>query len=372
MHRILIVDNSIYVSGAIKSIVDTIGSLGDRYYFKFVMDMSGEASEYVAEASYPVHDMKFLELSKSWRIVVYPFVLLANSRHLSRLAQQQDAHVIHINDLYNMTGLLAKLFNRRLAVVYHIRLTPESYLKPIYPLLAWLVRRLADEIIYVSQAAGEMFHDASQATLIYDSLARGAVLPSKKINNELPSCSYLYVGNYVRGKGHNLALEAFAKISKQLPGTSLRFVGKGECGELDVQFIAELKARAAHEDLNGRVSFDGFVCDVEQAMKAADVVVNLSESESFSMVCLEALTYGLPLVASDCGGPRELVQNEVNGLLVENRNVEQAADAMLRLATEPGLAARLGAEAPLSVADNFSAEKSARELSKVYEALLAR
>ena len=335
------------------------------------MNVEGEAAQYVVDAGYDIHDVKFMEISKNWRILLYPIVLFVNSLRLARLTKQHHASIIHINDLYNMTGLLAKVFNRKLVVVYHVRLTPESYIKPIYCLLARLLRRWADAIIYVSQAAGEMFYDAPQATLVYDSLSESPVYPPKKIGNELPDCSYLYLGNYVRGKGQNLALKAFVKIAGQLPGATIHFVGRGEAGELDRKFIDELKAFVMKEKLSARVFFRGPVKDVEMAMKSADVVVNLSESESFSMVCLEALTYGVPLIASDCGGPRELVQNDVNGLLVENRNVNHATEAMLRMATEHGLAARMAAAGPHSVADKFTVEKSARKLSKVYEALLA-
>ena len=372
MQKIIIVDNSFYVTGAIKSIIAAINLLKDRYHFEFVMDIRGDAAKYVIESGWQVENVNFWEISRSWRIVIYPFVLFVNSLLLARIAQKRGAQIIHINDLYNLAGLLAKVFNWKLAVIYHIRLIPESYVKPIYNILAWLIRRWADAIIYVSRAAGEKFWDAPQATHIYDSLTGPPIHPPKKIRNELNHCRFLYVGNYVRGKGQNFALEAFAKIAHLLSGATLRFVGNGVFGELDKQYIDKLKRHTSNKDLEDRVYFEGPIGDVEQTMKDADVVVNLSESESFSMVCLEALTYGLPLVASDCGGPRELVENEVNGLLVENRNIEQAADAMFRLATEPGLAARLGGQGPISVREKFSVEKSARQIFDVYEGLIAR
>ena len=187
-----------------------------------------------------------------------------------------------------------------------------------------------------------MFYDAPQATLIYDSLSETPVYAPKKLENEIPSCRYLYLGNYVRGKGQNLALKAFSRVAGQLTGAAIHFAGWGEAGELDKQYIDELIEFVVKEGLSDRVYFEGPVKDVEKTMKDADVVVNLSESESFSMVCLEALTYGMPLIVSDCGGPRELVQNDVNGLLVGNRNVDQAAAADVAYGDRAGLGSSIG------------------------------
>lgn len=370
MEKILVVENSRYLTGALKSIISVIDLLAERYRFEFAMGARSEASDFVAAAGYKIKDFNYLEISRSWRILFYPFVLLANGAKLAKTARLENIEIIHVNDLFNLVGLSAKIFNRKLSVIHHVRLTPDSYLRPIYPVLTWLVRRWADAIVYVSQAAGELFHDAPQATLLYDAMSGEQSLPPKVPSQTLPECSFLYVGHYVRGKGQDFALQAFARILTKVPGATLRFVGKGASGELDPEFVRELKARSLRDGMEGRMFFEGAVESIEKKMKEADVVVNLSESESFSMVCLEALAYGMPLIASDCGGPREIVHNEVNGLLVENRNIEQAADAMLRMATEVGLAARLSAQAPVSVAEKFSAETSAQKLSKVYESLL--
>jgi glycosyltransferase involved in cell wall biosynthesis len=59
-------------------------------------------------------------------------------------------------------------------------------------------------------------------------------------------------------------------------------------------------------------------------------------------------------------------------MLVANRSVEQAAEAMYRLATQHGLAAHLGSQAPRSVSEKFSKERAAKRLAAVYEALLAQ
>jgi glycosyltransferase involved in cell wall biosynthesis len=84
------------------------------------------------------------------------------------------------------------------------------------------------------------------------------------------------------------------------------------------------------------------------------------------MVCLEALAYGMPLVASDCGGPREIVEDMRSGVLIPNRDVEAAARAMRLLAQDLPLAERLGRDGRVSVRERFDPARSASELACAY------
>lgn len=371
MKTVVILDNSIYITGALKSILAIVNKLKDRFYFEFAMNLDGIAAQYVIDAGFKVHDFRFLEISKSWRLLLYPVLLVANAFKLANYARQHDIQIVHVNDFYNQVGIIASFLNWRLHTVYHVRLLANSYIAPIYAPLAWLVRRYANAIVYVSSAAGTYFHNSKKAVLIYDAVTGLPQYPRKLCPEYFRKCRYVYVGNYVRGKGQNYAVMAFKKIANDLPDATLHFVGSGVNGELDIAFVNELHVLASVDELFGRVHFHGPCKDVERLMKDADVVVNLSESESFSMVCLEALTYGLPLIASACGGPSEMVQHQVNGMLVGNRNIDQAAEAMYRLAMEPGLAKSLAEEAYISAPLFASLDTSANKLANVYIELLS-
>ena len=112
------------------------------------------------------------------------------------------------------------------------------------------------------------------------------------------------------------------------PNLRLHFVG-GDMGMVKNQeFRPELEAPQQAAGLAEAVHFDGFAADTEAAMKAHDIVLNFSEAESFSLTCLDALYYGVPLIATDCGGPAELFENGRSGLLVPNRNVPAMAEAI--------------------------------------------
>jgi glycosyltransferase involved in cell wall biosynthesis len=368
MERVVVIDNSRVLTGALRAIFGTCAGLRDRYEFSFVLDAASTAADEVRARGYAVDLLPLVEVSRSWRSLLYLPTLLVNAQRLARILDRRRASILHVNDLYNMLGVACKALRPGLRLVQHVRLLRSSYLGPAYPVFAWCVRRWADEVVCVSDAALRDFGGAApRVRRIYDAPALAERHPPKD-HARRGGCRFLCVGNYIRGKGQDLALEAFALVAPRLPGAVLRFVGAGADGSLDRGFVDALGRRRAELGLFDRVRFDGRCPDVEREMKDADVVVNLPESESFSMVCLEALAYGMPLVASDCGGPREIVDDMRSGILVPNRDVEAAARAMLLLGEDAPLAERMGREGRSSVRARFDPARSAGELAAAYGA----
>ncbi|MFM8744584.1 MAG: glycosyltransferase, partial [Cytophagales bacterium] len=119
------------------------------------------------------------------------------------------------------------------------------------------------------------------------------------------------------------------------------------------------------------VMFEEATDDIEAVMKKADVVLMFSESESFSMVCYEALFYGKPLIASDCGGPRELVENNVSGLLVTNRDTHAMANAMCTLVNYNELRYVLSINARKAIRDKMVDNLVSTKLGEVYKHFIA-
>ncbi|HEY3430726.1 MAG TPA: glycosyltransferase family 4 protein, partial [Cyclobacteriaceae bacterium] len=115
------------------------------------------------------------------------------------------------------------------------------------------------------------------------------------------------------------------------------------------------------------VEFRDHVDDVEQLMKSVDVVLNFSESESFSLTCLEALFYGTPLIATDCGGPAELFENEISGLLVPNRDAQAMTAAMVKLSLDQKSREAFSQAGKKFATEKFHIEKSARILESLYD-----
>ena len=95
-----------------------------------------------------------------------------------------------------------------------------------------------------------------------------------------------------------------------------------------------------------------------------------SIQEGQGIVLLEAQASGKPVVAFDVGGINEAVQNGETGLLVERGNIEELADALLKLLTDKGLREKLGVNGRRFVTENFTWDICAQKMLKIYREVL--
>jgi glycosyltransferase involved in cell wall biosynthesis len=112
--------------------------------------------------------------------------------------------------------------------------------------------------------------------------------------------------------------------------------------------------------------FLGERTDVATYLSVFDVVAHTSNNEGCSNSLLEAMALGKPVVATDVGGNRELVQHGRTGLLVPPGDAEMVARAILSLINDAGLAGSLGMEARRQVIAEFDQESMVRNYQRLY------
>lgn len=135
---------------------------------------------------------------------------------------------------------------------------------------------------------------------------------------------WLAVGNFCPAKDHANLLTAFAEVLKARSDAQLLLVGEGP-------LKGQARTMADTLGIGTRVSFLGRRMNVSALMNAADAYVMSSAWEGMPVVLLEASAAELPIVATDVGGNREVVEDEVSGLLVPAHDPRTLADTMMRL-----------------------------------------
>jgi GalNAc-alpha-(1->4)-GalNAc-alpha-(1->3)-diNAcBac-PP-undecaprenol alpha-1,4-N-acetyl-D-galactosaminyltransferase len=158
------------------------------------------------------------------------------------------------------------------------------------------------------------------------------------------------MGRLVQQKGFDLLLKAFHQSGLADERWHLAILGKGP-----EQEALRLQARAL--GLAEVLTLPGFVSDPDVWLRQADFFVLPSRFEGFPNALLEAMQAGVPSISFDCpSGPRELIEDGVNGCLVPAEDVDALSAAMRRLGHDPDLRKRLGAEA-IKVNQRFDSER---------------
>lgn len=364
--KVLILDNSNGVTGAFRSIYSITQKIQNDYEFYYGVPDQSKLIDFLKSEGKIVSSFPFLELQRNYKVIFYLPFLILNTWRILRFVRQHHISVVHVNDLYNMCGVLIKLVNRNIKVVYHVRLLSNSYISMAYRFFVRLIARHADSVIAVSESVKrELSEFGLNPVVVYDALSIEKYPPRVQKSKNL-SIALLYLANFIPGKGHNYAIQAFAIARTQIPELKMIMAG-GDLGlEKNILLKNKLKKAVEEMGLSDKITFYGFVEDVEKLMKTSDIVLNFSESESFSLICLEALTYGVPLIATNSGGPKELFDHEQSGLLVPNRDVNAMASAIFRLAGNRELQARFAKAGKEYVLKKFSADESAQSLRSLY------
>jgi glycosyltransferase involved in cell wall biosynthesis len=306
-----------------------------------------------------------VEISRSVKsIFKYVPYLLANAIRLRGIIKKEKIEVVQANDFYNLLGVVLKMIGTKAKLITYIRFLPSAMPESLRNIWIRLAHKYADRVIAVSQAVINELPLHPSNTLIYDPVKFTERYPPKR-NEDNGTVRILYMANYINGKGQQYALEAFANAYAKNNTLRLKFTG-GDMGlEKNKQFKRDLQQTAAQLGVKDVVAFEAFSPVAEHEVKSADIALNFSLSESFSMTCLEAAFYGTSLIATRCGGPEEIIQDKVSGLLVPIKDVAAMTEAILILANDRELRNQYASAGQQYVRSRFAVEKFVAEFEDV-------
>ncbi len=175
--------------------------------------------------------------------------------------------------------------------------------------------------------------------------------------------AFAVFGRLAPGKGQNIFLQALQLVASRIVGAKIFIVGDGPARQA-------LEHQAGSAGLDERVRFLGYRSDVPDLLAAMDfTVVPSMIEEGLGLVAIEAIASGLPVIAHNVGGLVDVVQDQVNGLLVEPGNIAELAAAIELLAKDDDLRLRL-AQGADATAEAFSIETHVASLTALYRVVL--
>jgi glycosyltransferase involved in cell wall biosynthesis len=170
-------------------------------------------------------------------------------------------------------------------------------------------------------------------------------------------------------KGQAVLLDALAGLVDRFPGLEAWFIGEDH--ERSGAYLDVLERKARTLGIASAVRFLGHRDDVRRLMRGMDVLVLPSFDEGMPLVLLEAMAEGVPVVATRVGGTSELVEDGVNGILLDPGDFAGLKAAIARVLSDPGAAHRMGQAGREKVTREFALDGLLRSVAAVYGEILA-
>ena len=244
---------------------------------------------------------------------------------------------------------------------------PISHFFQIFGL--WFLDLITSKTIAVSKAVADFL------------VKRGITRPEKLVviynGIELPKLSKLtkstkltktigFVGSLEKRKGIEWLIRAVPELKLKIQNEKLKIIIVGEGKEKE-----NLKKLTKKLKIENQVEFKGFVEKISDIYPTLDVYAQPSLDEAFGISALEAMSFGVPVVASNVGGLRELLnlKSDKCGILVPPKNESALAEVILKILKNEKLAKKMG-KAAKKRASFFTASKMVKETEKLYEGLL--
>ncbi|MCB7128091.1 MAG: glycosyltransferase family 4 protein [Candidatus Brocadiales bacterium] len=267
--------------------------------------------------------------------------------------------VITIGERSNVITLLATR-GLKVPVVVSTQTDPASYsIGRVWEQLRLWTYPWADQVIaHTERTLASYPHKVQSCASVIPNPVKVPPTGNASVNTRLKKPSLIAMGRFVHQKGFDLLLRAFAQLKDRYPDWTLTILGEGP-------LRMELESLRDELGLADRVLLPGIQKNPHEILKQADLFVFTSRFEGFGNALCEAMACGLPVISTDCrSGPREIIRDGVDGLLVPPEDVDSLAAAMGRLMSDEAERKRLASRA-VEVTERFGLEKVMRMWEEV-------
>jgi len=295
--------------------------------------------------------------------------LKSNWQRLRRLRQaiknSQPETVISLMDRTNTLTLLATI-GLTIPVIVMEQTDPRQ--RDIgwlwHRLRRWLYPRASAIVVLTEELrewANQFVSREEKIHVIPNPVAISEQTTEAALSRVANKCVLAGMGRLVPSKGFNLLLRAFAQCANQHPEWTLTIFGEGEERRHLEMLAADLK-------ISSCVNLPGLTPNPMRSLSGADLFVMTSQYEGFPLSLLEAMACGVPVISFDCPtGPRQIIREGVDGLLIPLGDIDTLAAAMHRLMSDQSARERMGQRAK-EVIDRFGLE----QVMRLWEKTLAR
>ena len=302
------------------------------------------------------------------RLVHWPLV-----HGLSRVVRDENIDIIHLN-VHIYRDLFGLFVSEKTGVpcISHLRSINPHGRHQFNSSMAWYANSVVSAYVANSAWTGSSWEergiDAAKTRLVHNGIPTVDVRPLDVRKRWFSGKNASFVVGCVaplrgRGKVDEFLIRGFASFLRRCSDAVLLVVGDGPMREV-------LAREAVTQGIGDRVVFAGFQARAKEILAGLDVSVIVPNYDSFSRVALETMQAGTPLLASDLGAIREIVEHEQNGLLVRYGDEKAFADVLERLLVDKELRTKLAENGYRTIKERFSIEQYASKIEDIYKSML--
>ncbi|MDD5107945.1 MAG: glycosyltransferase family 4 protein [Candidatus Omnitrophica bacterium] len=360
--NILFIANHLNVGGVSSYLFTLASELKQNGFNVYVASSGGQLVEKFV-ASGIVH----IKVSLRTKNELSPKIIFSFFK-LRKEAKRLKIDLIHSNS--RTTQVLGNLLSRALGIPHVF--TCHGFFKP--KLSRLLFPCWGEGVIAISQEVKEhliadLKLDEKKISVINNGIDTnnfGDFSARKKVRKDLSIGQEPLVGIIARlsdVKGHVYLIRAMKKVMMSFASVKLLIIGEGKMKEILIKEVEAL-------DIKNNILFIPEARVSQELLGAMDIFVMPSLQEGLGLALMEAMAQGLAVIGSKVGGIKTLIQDAVNGLLIEPADVEGLTAAIIRLLADSNLRRSLGVNARKFIIDNFSKEKMVDNTLRVYNQCL--
>lgn len=284
-----------------------------------------------------------------------------------KIIRENNVSVVHCHSFRSniIVGISGRL--ERKNVIWHIHETLErpqvSFVN--YWIMKILIRFIPNYVVANSKYTLDTLGVKSKFQIVYPAISLNTYNPEENVKIDKGIINIMILGRIARWKGQHIFIKAASIICEQRK--DIRFLVAGAPIFNQQSYELELKQLVNELNLNEFVKFLGHVDDVPRLLNETDIAVHCSiEPEPFGQVIIQAMASGKPMIATAHGGPLEIIDDRINGILVDPNNEQALADKILELLNNKQLMSSIGKNAIQKV-KIFSDEVQDKKMLNIYE-----
>ncbi|MEL5898976.1 glycosyltransferase family 4 protein [Clostridium sporogenes] len=345
MKKILFYINTIGFGGAERVIVNLANEFSMRENKVILVTSFYDKEEYTLDNKVKRMSLEYKNLNESF--IKKNIIRTLKLRKICK--KERPDIIISFMAEANFRAILATRF-LGIKTLISVRNDPnKEYPNILFKLVAKLLYPLVSGCVFQTEDAQKWFSKRIQkkSKIILNHVDKKFY----KIDFKGKRTNIVTVGRLEPQKNHKLLIRAFFRIINEFPKENLLIYGDGSLRKE----LEELTITLGIED---RVIFKGSSMDIQEKIKDAKLFVLSSDYEGLPNVVMEAMTLGIPVISTDCpcGGPKMLIDDNENGILVKANDTQQMANAMRRVLSEPNFANYLAYNAKIK-AKEFESNK---------------